>query len=340
MSGIVSYGYYVPRYRIKTETIAAQWGKCDDKIEKSLKVHEKAVAGLDEDVATMSYAASTMAFGDIKETKQSIGAVFIGSETFPYAVKPVSTSIAEWLDIPHGYLALDTQFACKAATGALIAAHGLVASKQIDHALICAADRANAKPNDALEYAAGSGANAWVLGNENVLAEIEGWSSYSSDTPDFWRRSKQDYPSHAGRFSGEPGYFQHLLSASNNLLTKLNRTAENYTYAAFHMPNGAFPLKAAKSLGFTVDQLKASYIVPQLGNSYAASALMGLVGTLEVAQPGETIFFCSYGSGAGADAISFKVTKEILKRRRVFAETLQQKTYIDYATYLRFMGMI
>jgi hydroxymethylglutaryl-CoA synthase len=340
MSGIVSYGFYIPRYRIKVEDIASQWDKCGDKVEKSLKINEKAVAGKDEDILTMAYEASLLAFEQKEKLKKEIGAVFIGSETFPYAVKPTSTSLAEWLDLNHEYLAYDTQFACKAATGALISAHALVSSGQTRYALVCASDKANARPQDALEYSAGSGANAWILGSENVLLEIKDWSSYSSDTPDFWRRAKAEYPSHAGRFTGNPAYFHHIKQASLKLLEKTDTKPTDYTYAVFHMPNGSFPLKIAQTLGFTLEQVKQSYIVPKLGNSYSASALMGLVSVLDQAQAGDKIFFASYGSGAGSDAIAFEVTSELVKRRKQFAAAIENKQYINYATYMRFMNII
>src|SRR3989344_6693146 len=118
MTGIVDYGFYIPRYRIKIEDIANQWGKCADKVERSLRITEKAVAGKDEDVLTMAYEAASPIILSDPSLKESIGAVFVGSETFPYAVKPTSTMLAEMLDLSNNYLSYDTQFACKAATGA------------------------------------------------------------------------------------------------------------------------------------------------------------------------------------------------------------------------------
>jgi len=339
MFGIVDYGFYIPKYRIKIEDIANQWGKCADKVELSLRITEKAVAGTDEDVLTMAYeAASSFLSGD-KKAKKQIGAVFVGSETFQYAVKPTSTSLAEWLGLSHDYLAYDTQFACKAATGALISALGMVKSGDIESALVCATDKANARPKDTLEYSAGSGANAWLVGHEKVIAEIIRWHSYSSDTPDFWRRAKSEFTSHAGRFTGTPAYFQHLGEAVKRLLTKTNTKPSDYHHVVFHMPNGSFPLKAARQLGFSGKQMEVGYVVPTLGNSYSASALMGLVAVLEVARPGDNILFASYGSGAGSDAMQMKITKHIDKKRKHFKKSILQKEYIDYATYTKFMNM-
>ncbi|PJC31017.1 hydroxymethylglutaryl-CoA synthase [Candidatus Roizmanbacteria bacterium CG_4_9_14_0_2_um_filter_39_13] len=339
MVGIVDYGFYVPKHRIKVKDIATQWEKCADKVELSLRITEKAVASTDEDILTMAYEAASSFLTANDALKKKIGAVFVGSETFPYAVKPTSTSLAEWLMLSHDYLAYDTQFACKAATGALLSAIGMVKSGDISHALVCASDKANARPKDTLEYSASSGANAWLLGREHVIAEVINWHSYSSDTPDFWRRAKAEYPSHAGRFTGVPAYFLHLGEAVKRLLEKSGTKPSDYKHVVFHMPNGSFPLKAAKQLGFTKEQMNAGYVVPLLGNSYSASALMGLVSVLEVALPEDKILFASYGSGAGSDAIQLHITEEIDKKRKKFKQSISQKEYIDYSTYTKFMNM-
>lgn len=340
MAGIVSYGYYIPKYRISTEEIAKTWGKNAQDIQNSLNIFEKAVASSDEDVLTMAYGAASMALSDVSVKKNEIGCVFFGSETFPYAVKPAASMVAEWLDIGNDYLSYDTEFACKAGTGALLSALSHVSTGKMKYGLVCAADKSNAKPQDALEFTAGSGANAWLVGTENVLAEIIDYQSYSSDTPDFWRRPYAAHPSHAGRFTGKPAYMLHIAEASKRLLEKHAMKPSDFTRCIFHMPNGRFPLEISRALGFTKDQIIDSLVVPQLGNSYSASALMGLVATLEVSHPGDVLFFASYGSGAGSDAMIIKVTDEIEKRRRVFKKLIENKEYISYPTYMRYMGML
>src|SRR3989344_2758917 len=152
MIGIVSYGFYIPKYRIKVEDIANTWGKNPEDVKNSLKIKEKAVAGVDEDSLTMSYESASMCLSDIKLKKDDIKSIFFGSETPPYVVNPASTILGEFLGIDHHYLAYDTQFACKAATGALISALALVKSGFTNYALVVAADKANSKPHDTLEY--------------------------------------------------------------------------------------------------------------------------------------------------------------------------------------------
>ncbi len=336
MIGIVSYGFYIPKYRIKTEEIAAHNGKAASEITGSLGLFSKSIAGRDEDAATMALEAAVIATQNIE--KQKIGLVLFGSETHPYAVKPTSTIVADWLDLgTNSYNAYDTQFACKAGSGALLTAFSVVKAGDVELALVGAADKATGRPGDALEYSAGSGAVAFVVGQDNVILELLGTSSFSSDTPDFWRRHGSMHPSHSGRFTGKPAFFRHIGESSKQLLEKLDMKPSDFSRAVFHMPNGRFPREIAAKLGFTPEQIEKSLVVKDLGNSYTASALMGLVATLDDAQPGETIFFASYGSGAGSDAIAFKVTDSIKEKRLQFYQDIQHYSEVTYATYLKML---
>lgn len=339
MVGIVSYGFYVPKYRIKIEEIAKVWDKSPEEIKKSLMIEEKAVASFDEDSLTMAFEASLMALSDFSQ-KEKIKIVYFGSETPPYAVNPSSTILANFLGIEGNCLALDHQFACKAATGAMISVFGLIKSGIANYGLICGSDKANAKTHDALEYTAGSGAVCFLLGKDELILEILDFETFSTDTPDFWRREGIRYPSHGGRFTGKPSYFYHIYNSATQLIKKTGFKPSDFTFAVFHMPNGKFPREVARSLGFNENQIKDSLVVEYLGNSYSACSLMGLVAILEKAKSGDLIFFASYGSGAGSDAFIFKVTKNIEKKRKPFSNLIKNKEYINYPTYLKFMGMI
>lgn len=340
MVGIVSYGFYIPKYRIKIEEIAKAWGKNPDDIKKSLNIEEKAIASLDEDSLTMAFSSASMALDNSKVNKDEIKSVFFGSETPPYAVNPASTILGEFLGIKNEYLAYDTQFACKAATGAMVSSFALVKSGMMDYSLVCASDKANGKPHDPLEYTASSGSVSLLIGKQDVLLKLIDTVSFSSDTPDFWRREGIRYPSHGGRFTGKPSYFFHIQQATDILLKKNKLSPSKFSYAVFHMPNGKFPQDAAYSLGFTKQQVEKSLTVKYLGNSYTTSALMGLVSVLETAKEDDLILLCSYGSGAGSDGFIFRVTNKLNKRRKLLIDFINEKVYIDYPTYLKYMQII
>lgn len=342
MNGIISYGTYIPRNRIKISSIARFWRKNSEEIEKGLGLSEKSVASLDEDATTLAIEAALIAIQSGKIPLKDIKALAVGSESHPYAVKPTSTIVGEILGIPHNYLAIDTQFACKAATAAMRLISKMDELKQNKYGLVIGSDVAQAKPGDALEYTAASASAAFVMGGGNkVIAQIISSTSYSSDTPDFWRRDGQKFPAHGGRFTGDPAYFDHVLHASKHLLLKTNLSPEDFDYVVFHMPNCKFPKEAAKKLGFSMSQLEAGFKVEQIGNPYSASSLLGLAAVLDIAQPDQKIFLCSYGSGAGSDAFVIETTPRITsyQKRKIVKVTQQinEKDYIEYADLLKIL---
>lgn len=338
MIGISGYGVYVPRYRIKAEEIALVWGEDADKIKSGLGITEKSVPHLDEDAATMAVEASRRAVAHAGLDPNEIGAVFVGSESHPYAVKPTATIVAEAIGATPHLMAADFEFACKAGTTAIQCCMGLCGSKMIDHGLAIGTDTSQSKPGDALEYSAGAGAAAYTLSREGVIAQIEETYSYATDTPDFWRRQHAEFPSHGGRFTGEPAYFKHVISASKELMKNTGLEAKDFDYAVFHQPNGKFPLMAAKMLGFEKEKVVQGLLTPLIGNTYSGASLIGLASVLDVAKPGQRILVTSFGSGAGSDSFSLKVTDEIeRKRKRILpvSEQIRDKEYIGYSFYVK-----
>ncbi|MBI4999347.1 hydroxymethylglutaryl-CoA synthase [Candidatus Gottesmanbacteria bacterium] len=343
--GIIGFGSYLPFSRIKISEIASVWRKEEKVIEDSLGITEKTVASLDEDTVTMGVEAGRNALLMAKIDPGEISAIYVGSESHPYAVNPSSTIIGEALGMGTNYLAADLEFACKAATAGMQALAGLLETGLINYGLVIGADAAQAKPHDILEYTAASGAVAFILGNkkQDFLVEILDFTSFSSDTPDFWRRDGIPYPSHQGRFSGEPAYFAHVQGAAQGLLSKTKMKPADFNYCVFHMPNGKFPCEVGKRLGFDKKQLEPGLIVSQIGNPYSASSILGLCAVLEAAKPGELIFLTSYGSGAGADSFILKTSKLLPKKRKLvpgFKSFLEKKNYISYPDYLKFTGRI
>jgi hydroxymethylglutaryl-CoA synthase len=334
--GIAGYGAYVPRYRLPATEVARVW---TDGV-GGLPIKEKAVPGMDEDTATMSLEAARNALARAGIDPAQIRAVWVGSESHPYAVKPTGTIVAEAIGATPGTLAGDWEFACKAGSEALQAAIALVGSGMGNFALAIGGDTAQGRPGDALEYTTGAGAAAYIVGpREESLAYFEASYSYVSDTPDFFRRPYQHFPQHGSRFTGEPAYFEHTLASSRALLESLGRRPADYTYAVFHQPNARFPQQAAQTLGFTKEQIAPGLLVSVIGNTYAGSSLMGLTAVLDVAQPGDKVFLASYGSGAGSDAFSLVVTDAVLERQKRAPSTqtyIARRKEIDYATYVRY----
>ena len=340
---IAGWGSYIPMYRVAVEEIAKVWGKSAKHFREDLLIDEKAVAGQDEDVATITVEAAKNALRRSGLNPTALGAIFIGSESKPYAVKSTGTIVAEAIGATPWLLAADLEFACKAGTESLQCCTGLVGSGMINYGMAVGADTAQGAPADALEFSAGCGGTALILGRRDKekepVAQLEGSISYVTDTPDFWRRPKRDYPSHAEAFTGEPAYFTHITSSGKRLMEELSLKPNDFKYAVLHQPNGKFPIRAARMLGFKKEQLDTGLLVPYIGNLYAGSSVTGLSAVLDVAQPGDRIFVASFGSGAGSDAFSFVVKDGILPKRDRAPKVhdyIKRKLNIDYAVYTKF----
>ena len=343
--GIVGYGACIPRHRIKVEEIAKVWGADAPSYKKGLGLREKSVPAPDQDVITLSVEAARNALYRADHVDPAdIGALYIGSESHPYAVKPSGTIVGEAIGATPDIHVADYEFACKAGSEAMFVASQLVVAGSVKYAMAIGADTSQGAPGDALEYSASAGAAAYIMGAEDLIATIDYTHSYMTDTPDFWRREYQNYPQHAGRFTGEPAFFKHTVGATKAILDKSGMKPEDFAFAVFHQPNGKFPMRAGMRLGFTREQIETGWLVPTLGNTYSGASPLGLTAVLDVAKPGDKIMMCSYGSGSGSDSFIYTVTDRITEVQNKAIRTRQMldenQIYLEYGEYAKFRHKI
>jgi hydroxymethylglutaryl-CoA synthase len=336
--GIYGYGAYVPRYMIENRNIADVWGK------QNTPIKSKSFPFIDEDSLTIAYEAARIAIDSSNAPRDKIRAVFVGSESKPYAVKPSGTVLVDALGLTNKTLSADFEFACKAGTEAIQAVAGLVSSGMIEMGLAIGTDTSQGRPGDELEYTAAAGGAAFIISRVSmgVVAEIEASHSYVTDTPDFWRRSGEKYPRHLYRFTGEPAYFHHIITSVNQFFEEYGYKPSDFKYAIFHQPNTKFPQRVALKLGFNKDQIMSGLLAPIIGNTYSGATLVGLANVLDEAEPDDLIFLGSFGSGAGSDSFVFRVTELIEERRarpplRSFISRMVTR---DYSTYARYRGKL
>lgn len=341
--GIVAYGAALPNWAVSLKSIGATQRANGEQVSQSLTVEQKTVPDLDEDAITLATAAGQQALSRARDTRRvelsDIQALFVGSESHPYAVKPSGTVVAQALGLSEKMAMADLQFACKAGTQGMQICASYVLSGMAKVGMAIGSDTAQAKPGDALEYTAAAGAAAYLFGSSKVLARLMATTSIASDTPDFWRRAGQAYPRHAGRFTGEPAYFKHIIQATTQLISETSLNPSEFDYCVFHTPNAKFPRIVAKKLGFTQQQLKPSLVVEKVGNTYAAAVPLALAATLDQAKAKQKILVVSYGSGAGADAFVFETTLELEKQRAgwrdLVRDIIDNLKPLDLVNYLR-----
>jgi len=336
--GIVGYGVYISKFRIKEGRM------------------ERSVPFIDEDAITAAVEAGKLALIHSGVDHRLVGKIYVGSESNPYAVNPIASKVAQVLKLGEeekaegvqSVDAIDMEFACKAATSMFKDAMALVyyPEDSIEYAMVIGADNAQAaprgEPGGELDFFVGFGGAAFIFGMKDVIAEIEGWYSCTSDTPDFWRRDLEPYPRHGGRFTGGPAYFKHILKAGKKLMEKMNLKPSDIDYFVCHQPNPTFPVRAATALGFKPEQYMPGLQVSKFGNTYSGSSPIGLAATLDQAEPHKRIMIVSYGSGAGSDAYLFVTTSQIKDKRKRQKFTVKYQAenkfieYVEYAIYRRF----
>jgi hydroxymethylglutaryl-CoA synthase len=338
--GVVAYGVYISRFRIKEGGL------------------ERAVPFIDEDSVTAAVEAGKLALIHSGIDSKLIGKVYAGSESNPYAVKPIAAKVAQVLKLGEedGDVqcvdAVDTEFACKAATSMFKDACSLVNYPRsgVNYAMVIGTDNAQAAPRGCpggeLDEFVGYGGAAFIFGKNDVIAQVEGWYSCTSDTPDFWRRDGEPFPMHGGRFTGDPAYFKHVRKSTSKLMERFNLKASDLNYFVAHQPNPQFPARIAKELGFKDEQYLPSLMINKFGNTYSGSSPVGLAAVLDVAKPEELILISSYGSGAGSDAYLLRTTSQLVdkrKRQKVNVKFQAENPfieYVDYTTYRRLkLGM-
>jgi hydroxymethylglutaryl-CoA synthase len=340
LPGIVGYGVYTSRFRIKEGSL------------------ERSVPFVDEDAVTAAVEAGKLSLIHSGVDSSLVGKIYVGSESNPYAVKPIASKVAQVLKLGEeeediqGVDAVDTEFACKAASSMFKDAASLVNYPQsgIQYGMVIGADNSQAAPRGCpggeLDVFVGYGGAAFIFGKYDVIAEIEGWYSCTSDTPDFWRRDGEAFPMHGGRFTGDPAYFKHVRKATTKLMERLNLKPDDVDYFVTHQPNPQFPVKMAKELGFKEEQYAVSLQVNKFGNTYSGCSLIGLAAVLDAAKPEQRILITSYGSGAGSDSYLLRTTSQLLDKRQRQKNTVQLQAenpfveYVDYTTYRRLkLGM-
>lgn len=331
-SAIIGFGLSVPSKKITVEEIAAAWKQDADQFKTGLGVFEKTVPSAGEDTFTLAYEAGRQAIEMAQLESTQVSAVFVGSESHPYAVKPTSGMVADALSCDPFCHCADLEFACKAGTAAMQIVDSMVRAGQVNFGLAIGADTAQSRPGDALEYTAAAGAAAFVISDathKNAICLLDHTLSFTTDTPDFWRANGESYPSHAGRFTGEPAYFHHVREATKGILELTKLDVSDIDHVVFHMPNGKFPSRMAKEFGFSKEQMEHGFIVPHIGNTYSACSPLGLAHVLQQAKKGETILLVSYGSGAGSDAFVMTMLKDGVELKPQQEET----EYVSYAEY-------
>ncbi|MEW6033713.1 MAG: 3-oxoacyl-[acyl-carrier-protein] synthase III C-terminal domain-containing protein [Chloroflexota bacterium] len=332
MTGIVSYGAYIPLYRMGHEVIAQVWGKRAGKGERS-------VASYDEDSLTMAVEATM----DCVSTggREGVDGLYFASTTSPYREKQCASIVAAAADLEQGITTMDFANSLRAGSNALKAALDAVKAGPSSKVMVAAADCRLAYPQSVQEQGLGDAAAAVMVGSSDVLAEAEDSYSVSDDITDLWRKESDHFVrSWEDRWVLSYGYDRNIRAATSGLLKKAALKPADFNKVVMCGPDGRSLEEAARSLGFDKAQLQDS-LLGVVGNTGAAHPLLLLAAALEQARPGERLLLASYGDGA--DAFSFRMTDRVLtarKPRGVRGNLTSKRALTSYGKYLCFRNLV
>jgi len=344
--GIVSYGVKVPVRRIEVEKVVEVWKNNDLTILKNLlNMDERAVLNSDEDVITLGTESAIKCIENSGIRNNDLDAIYLGTSTNPDLSKSSAATILEMIGNNHYAMCSDIQFSGKSGTSALQIGYSLAKSELANNIMIIGSDAMNRHipPGDQREPYAGAGAASLLIGRENLIAEIKGIASYTSDFPDDIRPEDERYvrsgmPLNRDKISY--GLVKHSVKAAKKLFNREHTTVSDYKYGVFQQISGASAYAVGTALGFKKSQITPSIFANKIGDTGAASPLIGLAKVLDFAEPNDKILVVGYGGGAGADAISLKVTdyiKEFRKKiKSVESEINSDIIRVDYANAIKY----
>jgi len=336
MAGITSYGAYVPLQRISRKVIAVATGWSTS---ATSLPGEKAVANYDEDSLTMAVAAARDCLDGLD--RGSVDGLYFASTTPPYRERENAGIIATALDLRPDIRTADFSDSVKAGTGALLAAFDAVKAGSDRSALVCASDYRLGKGGSPQEVMFGEGAAALLLGNDDVIASLEGSYSLSYDFMDQWRADGDKYNRMwEDRWVRDEGYTKFIPQAISGLLQKYGLEIKDFAKVVFPCiylrEHGAI----AKKLGLDPAQVQQEMLTT-VGDTGSAHSLMMLVAALEDAKPGDKILLVSYGNGS--DALFLQATdriEQVQGRRGIKGHLASRKDLTNYDRYSSFREVL
>jgi len=311
MAGIISFGAFIPRYRLNRMMMFASMGWFNP-VTMAVAAGEKAVANYDEDTITMAVAASMDALAD-DQASAGIDGLYAASTTFPYQERLNANIIAAALDLNPNIRSMDFSAALKSGTSAILAALDSIESGQNKKIMVAASDSRLGKPGSMQEHFYGDGAGAVLIGNENVAVEFKSSFSISVDFVDHFRSAGRKFDrTWEERWIRDEGFTKVIPEAIKGLLKKTGLNLSDFSKVIYPCHFSREHSGIAKKLGLDRSQMQ-SMMMDEVGDTGSAHPLLMLAAALEKAKPKDKILLVSYGGGA--DALYFEVTEEILNRK-------------------------
>ncbi|MFC7233478.1 zinc ribbon domain-containing protein [Saliphagus sp. GCM10025308] len=329
--GIAGVGAYAPDYRLTAEAVTEAWGQFH-----AAGISETAVPAGDEDGLTMAYEAATRALEAAGTDLETVTHLFLGTTTPPYEEEALGPRLASFLGLESSIES--RQFTGSTRVGADALRTGLETATD-GAVLVVASDTPRGAHSDEHEHAGGAGAAALVLTPDGP-GRVTDAGEYVDAVPGIRYREAGSRETNGLGITqyDRDAYTDAVASAADRLESSL----EDVDAACLQSPNGKLPYRAASALGVDTEQIQAGTTVHDLGDTGAASTLLGLAKALEAGH--RSLGLVAYGSGGGAITMRLEVGEsdagdDSSSSQSVPVETaLEGDRTLSYGEYLRIRG--
>jgi 3-hydroxy-3-methylglutaryl CoA synthase len=304
--GIMAWGAYIPRLRLERAVIAATHAWMAPSL-KGLAQGRRAYCCWDEDVVTMAVEAARECLG--RRDRAKICEIDLASTTAPSADLQSSAIVAVALRLQRTVRALDFGGSQRAGVAALATA--LQAARH--PTLVIGSERPHARPASVQEMQYGAGAAAFLLGTDDVAAEIIGSASSTTLLVDHFRAAGAAYDYFwEERWIRDEGYLKIGVEAVRAALANAKLGAADVAKFIFPSPSKGVADAIARAVGLPATSI-ADPLDSDGGFVGAAQSPLMLANVLDQASPGDVVVVAGFGQGS--DVIVLRATDAVVAAR-------------------------
>ena len=250
-AGIVAYGAYIPQRRLQRKVVVAANGWFNSAL-KSQAEGERAMANWDEDSVTMAVAAARDCLTGMD--REAVGVVDFASTTFPFEDRLNAGIVAGALNLGESVSAHDHAATQRAGTSALTDALTGEGTR-----LVVAAEKRRTKAASPLELTSGDAAAAFLVGRENVIAELVASATRTVDFVDHYRGQGAAYDyTWEERWIRDEGYNKIVPATLKDLFAATDVKPSEVTH--FCMPGTLSRIGAAVAKRFAADGMNVAVL--------------------------------------------------------------------------------
>lgn len=326
MKGIVSYGVYLPYWRLQRSAITSTLGAGGGRGTRS-------VASYDEDTTSLGVEAGRVALRNAP-AGADVGLLAFATTDPAYLDKTNATAIHAALGLPTAVPAFDAVGSVRSAVGAIWmaqAAGGLAVLSDIRTGLPGGSDEANG----------GDAAVAFLFGGgDDVIAEPIAGASATGEFLDRWRLPGEPNSRQWEERFGEFAYAPLAEQAVTDALKSAGLTAADLD----HIVMAGLPARAVKSAAKAIGARPEAYaddLSATIGNPGTAQAGVVLADVLDRATPGQIIALVQLSDGV--DVWLLRTTEAIARRRpttTVQDQIAATRDDLGYGAFLTWRGFL